>query len=93
MLQIERIATTSPVFEEIREIRRRVFVREQGVSAANEFDDTDREAVHFPAWIDGTAVGTARLYGEGAVAKGWSAIARVGGLERPRSISPQSCWF
>lgn len=80
MLQIERIATTSPIFEEIREIRRHVFVREQGVSAANEFDDTDREAVHFLALLDGAAVGTARLYGEGAVAR----IGRVAVLASAR---------
>ena len=69
MFRIERIATTSSIFEEIREIRRRVFIQEQGVSPANEFDDTDREAVHFLAWLDDAAVGTARLYGEGAVAR------------------------
>ncbi len=69
MLRIERIAATSPLFEEIRDIRRRVFVEEQGVSPANEFDDTDREALHFLAWLDDAAVGTARLYGEGGVAR------------------------
>ena len=69
MLRIERIAATSPLFEEIRDIRRRVFVEEQGVSPANEFDDIDREALHFLAWLDDAAVGTARLYGEGGVAR------------------------
>ncbi len=81
MLQIERIEIGSSIFEEIREIRRRVFIQEQGVSPANEFDDTDREAVHFLAWLDGSAVGTARLYGEGAVAR----IGRVAVLAPARS--------
>lgn len=80
MLRIERIAATSPLFEEIREIRRHVFIQEQGVSPANEFDETDREAVHFLAWLDGAAVGTARLYGEGAVAR----IGRVAVLASAR---------
>ncbi len=69
MLLIERIGWDDSRFAHVREIRRRVFVQEQGVSPANEFDETDREAVHFLAWLDGTAVGTARLYDECAVAR------------------------
>lgn len=69
MCRIESTRLENPQFAHIREIRRRVFVQEQGVSTANEFDDTDREAVHFLAWLDDAAVGTARLYGEGGVAR------------------------
>ncbi|MBL7646173.1 MAG: GNAT family N-acetyltransferase [Candidatus Hydrogenedentes bacterium] len=80
MPRIERISATSPNFEAIREIRRRVFVQEQGVSPANEFDDIDRDAVHFLACLDGAAVGTARLYAEGGVAR----IGRVAVLASAR---------
>lgn len=69
MHRIEYTRLDDPRFAHVREIRRRVFIQEQGVSPANEFDDTDREAVHFLAWLDGSAVGTARLYGEGSVAR------------------------
>jgi ElaA protein len=69
MCRIESTRLEDPRFAHIREIRRCVFVQEQGVSPANEFDDTDREAVHFLAWLDGAAVGTARLYAEGDVAR------------------------
>ena len=50
------------------------------MSPANEFDETDREAVHFLAWHGGEPVGTARLYREGTVAR----IGRVAVLASAR---------
>lgn len=43
------------------EIRRVVFVHEQGVSRDEEFDELDDVCVHFIARFDGRPVGTARL--------------------------------
>lgn len=63
MVMIELVRADSPRFEMIRGIRREVFVEEQGVSPANEFDAIDEEAVHFLASSGGVAVGTVRLYG------------------------------
>ena len=42
-------------------LRHIVFVDGQGVSAAIEFDGLDADCLHFLAWQDGTAIGTARL--------------------------------
>jgi len=83
-IKIVSVTPESPDFEAIRRIRREVFVEEQGVSPANEFDDTDRVAVHFLAWRGGEAVGTARLYGEACVGR----IGRVAVLasERGRGV-------
>lgn len=45
----------------IRYIRTRVFQEEQGVSAELEFDGLDESAVHFLAYLNGKAIGTARI--------------------------------
>ena len=45
----------------IKNIRTRVFQQEQGVAAELEFDGLDAEAIHFLAYIDDKAVGTARI--------------------------------
>lgn len=55
---------------EAADIRRRVFVEEQGFE--NEFDEIDGRAVHAVLYIDGVAAATARLYGD----DGWH-IGRV----------------
>lgn len=45
----------------INQIRTKVFQEEQGVSAELEFDGLDPSATHFLAYINGKAVGTARI--------------------------------
>ncbi|MFC2969420.1 GNAT family N-acetyltransferase [Acidimangrovimonas pyrenivorans] len=50
-------------------LRREVFIKEQGVSEADEIDDLDAEAVHLLARADGRPVGTARLLAEGETGK------------------------
>lgn len=45
----------------INQIRTKVFQEEQGVSAELEFDGLDSSATHFLAYINGQAVGTARI--------------------------------
>ena len=52
-----------------RQLRRVVFIEEQGVSEADELDDKDDEAVHLLAQTDGVALGSARLLVEGEVGK------------------------
>lgn len=79
-IEIALVDPESLDFESIRRIRREVFVEEQGVSPANEFDDTDQVATHFLAWRGGKAVGTARLYGEAGVGR----IGRVAVLASQR---------
>ncbi len=44
-----------------RQLRRTVFIVEQGVAEADEVDDQDDAAIHLLAELDGTAVGSARL--------------------------------
>jgi predicted GNAT family N-acyltransferase len=52
-------------------IRRRVFVEEQGIREALEFDARDEAACHLLAWVDGAPAGTLRirLLDRGHVAK------------------------
>ncbi len=50
-------------------LRRAVFIDEQGVPEADEWDDLDGEAVHLLALDAGRAVGTARLLHRGDIGK------------------------
>lgn len=51
------------------DLRRVVFIEEQGVSEADERDDLDADAVHLLARVDGVAVGSARLLQQGGTGK------------------------
>ena len=51
------------------ELRRAVFIAEQGISEADEYDDLDAGAVHLLATADGRPVGTARLLIKGDTGK------------------------
>lgn len=50
-------------------LRRAVFVEEQQIDEAEEWDDLDGEAIHFLAFHDGRPVGTARMLIRGDTAK------------------------
>lgn len=50
-------------------IRRSVFIEEQGVPEAEEWDTLDAECIHFLAWDDSGPVGTARILPKGKTAK------------------------
>ncbi|MDO8985177.1 GNAT family N-acetyltransferase [Cypionkella sp.] len=63
-----------------RQLRRVVFIEEQGVSEADEVDDLDDVALHLLALLDGQAVGSARLLVQGEVGK----IGRVCVLSQAR---------
>lgn len=52
-----------------RQLRRVVFIEEQGVSEADEVDDLDDVALHLLALRDGVAVGSARLLIQGEIGK------------------------
>lgn len=45
----------------LQDIRTRVFVQEQHVSQAEEWDGLDESALHFLVWVDNKPVGCARL--------------------------------
>ncbi|THD76635.1 GNAT family N-acetyltransferase [Thalassobius vesicularis] len=51
--------------DEVHALRRTVFIEEQGVPEADEWDDLDGSAVHLLARVDGVPVGTARLLIDG----------------------------
>ena len=63
-----------------RQLRRVVFIEEQGVSEADELDDLDEVAVHLLAVLDGAPVGAARLLTDGDTGK----IGRVCVLQAAR---------
>lgn len=60
-----RIRVVSTTWEKdrvsLREIRDEVFIKEQGVSKDLEWDRLDDKAEHFLAYVDGDAIGCARL--------------------------------
>ena len=74
-----RIETTRNI-DICRALRRAVFIEEQGVPEADEWDDLDDQAIHLLAWQDGEAVGTARILLAGSRGK----IGRVCVLEQAR---------
>lgn len=69
------------VMEAARSVRRRVFIEEQGVPEAEEWDAADATAVHFALREAGTVAGTARLIDEGG---GWWRVGRVAVLPAAR---------
>ncbi len=60
------VAPTSD-FNACRDIRIAVFVEEQRIPMAEEFDAVDDIAQHLLATLDGTPVGTARVYEKGGL--------------------------
>lgn len=55
----------APDLTHVHALRRAVFIEEQGIPEAEEWDDLDDGAVHLLAWMDGQPVGTARLLMQG----------------------------
>lgn len=70
----------------LREIRTRVFIQEQNVSLADEWDGLDEQATHFLVWDGGEAVGCARLLVEPNQAQLRFHIGRVAILKNKRSL-------
>lgn len=60
MVEIIR-AETDEAMEKVFEIRREVFVREQGVPEEIEMDELDSEAIHVLASVNGVPAGCGRL--------------------------------
>ena len=61
--------TTTRDIATCRQLRRVVFIEEQGVPEADEIDDKDDTALHLLATEDGTPVGSARLLLQGTTGK------------------------
>lgn len=59
MIQVNKVKTKSEI-DSIFSIRNRVFVLEQNVDAAEEYDEDDQKCTHFIAYYNGEACGTAR---------------------------------
>lgn len=59
MISVEKIKKKEQK-DQAFEIRRKVFVIEQEVDAAEEYDDDDEKCTHFIAYFDGIPAGTAR---------------------------------
>ena len=53
----------------IRHIRESVFVEEQGISAEIDFDGLDASAFQVLVYMDGEAVGTGRMLGDGHIGR------------------------
>lgn len=66
--RIEPVRTAYEMLEAL-DIRRKVFVDEQKVDMAEEYDGLDRHALHALAYVDGRAVGTLRLLRDGDTGK------------------------
>jgi predicted GNAT family N-acyltransferase len=94
--RITEVASGSPLLEAALELRREVFVAEQGVPAELEIDELDPGAIHLVAILDGAVIGTLRiLQHEGAAKVGRVAVraaarrAGIGGklMERAAEIA------
>jgi predicted GNAT family N-acyltransferase len=57
-----KLVETPEEWKAVRRLRERVFVREQGTTLAEEFDEHDAGAVHAAAVAGGAVVGTGRMY-------------------------------
>lgn len=57
--------TTKAELAQCFDIRRKVFIEEQNIPEAEEWDDKDMLADHFLAFCDGAPIGTARAYPDG----------------------------
>lgn len=55
------IASNQDLYSQCLEIRRKVFIEEQGVPKDIEIDEHEDKAVHFLALVDGKPAGTGRL--------------------------------
>ena len=62
------------------DIRRRVFMAEQGISEADEFDGLDDQAIHILAFVGDAPAGTTRLF----INDGLGTIGRVAVLRENR---------
>src|SRR5690554_8209107 len=60
-----RIADWNKDNADLRRIRKRVFIDEQGATPEQEWDSLDADAIHFLAEEDDLAVGTARQLPDG----------------------------
>lgn len=58
---IKQVEFDSPLMRYALDVRREVFVCEQGVAPEIEFDSLDADAVHLVTMIDGFAVATLRI--------------------------------
>ncbi len=63
-----RVALTDDL-QTCHDLRRRVFIDEQGVTEAEELDGLDGNAMHLLAWIDDKPIGTARMFHEDGIGK------------------------
>lgn len=64
-----RIADWNKDNSDLRRIRKRVFIDEQGVTPEQEWDSLDADAIHFLAEEEDFAVGTARLLPDGCIGR------------------------
>jgi predicted GNAT family N-acyltransferase len=64
-----RVAANSSEIDEALELRRRVFVGQQGVTLDADRDGLDPTALHLVAVDDGRVIGTCRLVFDGALAR------------------------
>jgi len=64
-----RIADWAQEKEPLSSVRRQVFIIEQKVPEALEWDEFDKTATHFAASIDGKIIGTARLTTDGQIGR------------------------
>jgi predicted GNAT family N-acyltransferase len=60
MIEIKKLSFSSAEFEDICSIRHQVFVVEQKVDPKEEFDEFEKESVHFLAFYSGKIAGTCR---------------------------------
>lgn len=56
-------------FQELQEIRTTVFIKEQNVPKELEWDEFDKDSIHFLAYYNKKPIGTARLLSDGHIGR------------------------
>lgn len=60
-MEIKQTSKLDQIYQDARSIRKAVFVNEQGIDEALEFDGTDAQATHYVAYENHRPVATARV--------------------------------
>lgn len=68
MVEIYKVKTKEEM-NQVYEIRREVFIKEQAVGEEFIMDEFDEQAIHVLSYVDGTAAGCARMLLQGEEAK------------------------
>ncbi|MFM2478584.1 GNAT family N-acetyltransferase [Celerinatantimonas sp. MCCC 1A17872] len=69
MIEVQIVAYEGEFAQHIRAVRDQVFIKEQGIDPALEFDGQDSNTIHALVSVDGAYVGTGRMFDDGHIGR------------------------